>query len=123
MARHPLHRDPWVYVGNPPKCFLSGTQATCPEGMKLGVRSGSPFGACKCNCFFPQTDQDKNRYSEEMPWDPLLNEKKTFCFDNKDERHYAFFAPTGQCFPLLSKVFNSMKFVLTGGRLTTVPNS
>ncbi|CAL8091337.1 unnamed protein product [Orchesella dallaii] len=42
---------PWVYFGNPPRCYLSGYPGPCPGYRYLFIENGSPYGICGCGCF------------------------------------------------------------------------
>lgn len=61
---------PWIYYGDPPRCFLAGQYGPCPLGQKLLVMEGSPFGVCACECVvdgeqdnaFELNTQSKPRY-------------------------------------------------------------
>ncbi len=41
---------PWIYYGDPPRCFLAAQHGPCPLGQKLLVIEGSPYGICACEC-------------------------------------------------------------------------
>ncbi|ODN00310.1 hypothetical protein Ocin01_06371 [Orchesella cincta] len=49
---------PWVYFGNPPRCYLAGTRGPCDIGRYLSLELGSPFGVCGCECILSSLELD-----------------------------------------------------------------
>lgn len=47
---------PWVYYGNPPRCFLAGHHGPCSFGQKLFIQPGSLSGICGCQCLDDDVD-------------------------------------------------------------------
>lgn len=45
-----IDKIPWIYYGEPPRCYLAGHHGPCSLGQKLLVKKGSPFGICACEC-------------------------------------------------------------------------
>ncbi|CAL8091380.1 unnamed protein product [Orchesella dallaii] len=46
----PIEDLPWLYFGNPPKCFLVGTTGPCASGQIFFGNLSSSYGFCECVC-------------------------------------------------------------------------
>jgi len=98
LLNHPLNRHVWVHLGVPPRCFLTGTQGPCPEGMTVGMQPNSTEGVCKCACYHDISE------GESQIFDPYLDTKQKFCSKEKlgAYEHYAKYQ--GNCYKLLTQV-------------------
>lgn len=86
---------PWIYYGDPPRCFLAAHYGPCPKEQKLLVVKGSAFGVCACECvvdgeyipYFQSNLRLKPRYifcknpSLIATWGHIYDTKEFKCFE------------------------------------------
>lgn len=84
---------PWIYHGNPERCYLSGHRGPCNSRMKLFARqTDSVRGTCDCD--------DAGTYTTSEKYFNAKN--KTFC--NHEKRNLAYYIPKRQCYYLFERV-------------------
>lgn len=48
---------PWIYYGNPKKCYLAHFTGPCSKGEMLLTHEESPYGFCGCECMTLNPDK------------------------------------------------------------------
>lgn len=87
---------PWIYYGNPRRCYLAAHHGPCPLEQKLLVVEGSPYGVCACKCVVDRAQtglqfdnqQSKPRYifctnkgENSNPRGQIYDTKDQLCFE------------------------------------------
>ncbi|CAL8134998.1 unnamed protein product [Orchesella dallaii] len=83
---------PWIYYGNPERCYLAGHRGPCNSRMTMFVRQNEPIrGMCDCD--------DAGSFTTAESY--FLSKNKTFCIHEK--RRLAYFPPKKRCYYLFER--------------------
>jgi len=99
LQTHPYHRYVWLYYGNPPRCYKTGFQGPCPDGMSLGALFTSKYGSCSCSCFSVY-GASEGKPKEDLVISPFMDQQRKFCSD----KHSNYYTMHGNiCYKLYTR--------------------